>query len=66
MMIEKIVIIGGGQASLSCASQLRFLGFKGGICMICEENYYPYQRLVENKERRTLLSDIQNIILTFH
>ena len=26
-------------------------------------NYYPYQRLVENKERRTLLSDIQNIIL---
>ena len=26
-------------------------------------NYYPYQRLVENRERRTLLSDIQNIIL---
>ena len=44
MMIEKIVIIGGGQASLSCASQLRSLGFKGDICMICEENYYPYQR----------------------
>ena len=31
MMIEKIVIIGGGQASLSCASQLRSLGFKGEI-----------------------------------
>ena len=44
MMIEKIVIIGGGQASLSCASQLRSLGFKGDICMICEESYYPYQR----------------------
>lgn len=26
-------------------------------------NYYPYQRLVENRDRRTLLSDIQNIIL---
>ena len=44
MMIEKIVIIGGGQASISCASQLRSLGFEGDICMICEESYYPYQR----------------------
>ena len=25
--------------------------------------YYPYQRLVKNSERRTLLSEIQNIIL---
>ena len=25
--------------------------------------YYPYQRLVENKKKRSLLSDIQNIIL---
>ena len=44
MMTEKIVIVGGGQASLSCASQLRSFGFDGEICMICEESSYPYQR----------------------
>ena len=43
-MTDKIVIIGGGQASLSCASQLRSTGFDGEIYMICEENSYPYQR----------------------
>ena len=43
-MTEKIVIIGGGQASISCASQLRSFGFDGEICMICEESSYPYQR----------------------
>ena len=44
VMAEKIVIIGGGQASLSCASHLRTIGFVGEIFMICEENIYPYQR----------------------
>ncbi len=43
-MAEKIVIIGGGQAAISCASQLRSTGFDGKICIICEENSYPYQR----------------------
>ena len=43
-MTEKIVIIGGGQAAISCASQLRSTGFDGKICIICEENSYPYQR----------------------
>ena len=43
-MTEKIVIIGGGQAAVSCASQLRSIGFDGKISIICEENSYPYQR----------------------
>ena len=43
-MTEKIVIIGGGQAAVSCASQLRSTGFDGKISIICEENSYPYQR----------------------
>ena len=43
-MIEKIVILGGGQASISCASQLRSLAFDGEIIIVCEENSYPYQR----------------------
>lgn len=44
MMTDKIVIIGGGQASISCASQLRSIGFDDEIYMICEENSHPYQR----------------------
>ncbi len=44
MMTEKIVIIGGGQASISCASHLRTNGFDAEIFLICEENFYPYQR----------------------
>ena len=43
-MVEKIVIIGGGQASISCASQLRSIDFECEISIICEENSYPYQR----------------------
>ena len=43
-MTEKIVIIGGGQASISCASHLRTNGFDAEIFLICEENFYPYQR----------------------
>ena len=43
-MTEKIVIIGGGQASVSCASQLRSIGFNCEISIICEEDSYPYQR----------------------
>ena len=43
-MTEKIVIIGGGQASISCASHLRTNGFDALITIICEENFYPYQR----------------------
>ena len=44
MMTEKIVIIGGGQSSISCASQLRSIDFECEISIICEENSYPYQR----------------------
>ena len=44
VMTEKIVIIGGGQASISCASHLRTNGFDAEISLICEENFYPYQR----------------------
>ena len=56
-MIEKIVIIGGGQAAISCASQLRSTGFNGEISLICEENSYPYQRPPLSK--KFLTGDIQ-------
>ena len=44
VMTEKIVIIGGGQASISCVSHLRTNGFDDEIFLICEEDFYPYQR----------------------
>ncbi len=42
--MEKILIIGGGQAGFSCASKLRASGFEGKISIACEENVLPYQR----------------------
>ena len=43
-MVDIIAIVGGGQAAVSCASQLRSSGFDGQVCMVCEEASYPYQR----------------------
>ena len=60
--MEKILIIGGGQAGFSCAAKLRASGFEGKISIACEENFYPYQRpplskkyLIGQFERNRLL-----------
>ena len=42
--MEKILIIGGGQAGFSCAAKLRTSGFEGKISIACEEKFFPYQR----------------------
>ena len=42
--MNKIVIVGGGQAALSLASQLRKREFGGSIAILCKESYPPYQR----------------------
>ena len=42
--MEKVVVVGGGQAGLSVVSKLRSLGFPGKITMICGEPELPYQR----------------------
>ncbi|WP_333499301.1 NAD(P)/FAD-dependent oxidoreductase [Kluyvera sp. CHPC 1.2972] len=39
-----VVIIGAGQAAATLGCKLRELGFSGGITLIGEEAYYPYQR----------------------
>ena len=39
-----IIAIGGGQASFSFISKLRFLGYQKPIILICGENHIPYQR----------------------
>jgi 3-phenylpropionate/trans-cinnamate dioxygenase ferredoxin reductase component len=42
--IQKIVIIGAGQAATQAATSLRTGGFLGEITMIGDENVLPYQR----------------------
>ncbi|MDG4648966.1 FAD/NAD(P)-binding oxidoreductase [Roseibacterium sp. SDUM158017] len=42
--MEKIVVIGAGQAGASCVAKLRAEGFDGRITLIGEEHVPPYQR----------------------
>jgi len=42
--MEKIVVIGAGQAGASCVAKLRSEGFTGAITLIGEEHAPPYQR----------------------
>lgn len=40
----RMIIIGGGQAAASAGRTLRNEGFKGGITILSEERYHPYER----------------------
>ena len=42
--MEKVIIVGGGQAAASLAHKMRSLGFDGALTMMCEEKSPPYQR----------------------
>jgi len=42
--MEKIVVVGAGQAGASCVAKLRSAGFDGHITLIGEEPVPPYQR----------------------
>src|ERR1700733_13632021 len=43
-MSERIVIIGAGQAGAQAVATLRAEGFTGGIVMVGDEPFAPYQR----------------------
>jgi 3-phenylpropionate/trans-cinnamate dioxygenase ferredoxin reductase subunit len=43
-MLERIVIIGAGQAGCQAVASLRAEGFEGTIVMVGDEPYAPYQR----------------------
>src|SRR5579871_3117308 len=43
-MAERLVIIGAGQACAQAVTTLRAEGFAGGIAIIGDEPYPPYQR----------------------
>lgn len=42
--MERVVVVGAGQAGLSLAAKLRGLGFAGRVTMVGEEGAPPYQR----------------------
>jgi 3-phenylpropionate/trans-cinnamate dioxygenase ferredoxin reductase subunit len=43
-MIERVVVIGAGQAAAQCAETLRKKGFEGSIDVVGDEPRLPYQR----------------------
>ena len=43
-MEKNVVIVGGGQATVSFLSKLRTIDFEYSITVICEEDFLPYQR----------------------
>jgi NADPH-dependent 2,4-dienoyl-CoA reductase/sulfur reductase-like enzyme len=48
--LDRIVIIGAGQAGGNCAEALRQAGFGGSIVLIGEESFPPYERPPLSKE----------------
>lgn len=42
--MDRVVIVGGGQAGLEAAAALRALGHGGAVTLVCEEPHAPYQR----------------------
>src|SRR4051812_47465247 len=43
-MVERIVIVGAGQAGIQAVASLRAEGFAGDLALIGEEPFPPYQR----------------------
>ena len=56
-MMERIVVVGAGQAGHSLAAKLRELGFNGSVALIGEEPMPPYQRPPLSK--KFLLGDME-------
>lgn len=42
--LERIIVVGGGQAGASLVAKLRASGHQGPVTLICEESVPPYQR----------------------
>ncbi len=58
-----VVVIGAGQAGLSCVAKLRNLGFDGQVTLIGEENVPPYQRPPLSKKYLLGEMDIERLYL---
>lgn len=42
--MQRVVVVGGGQAAASCVARLRAKGYEGGIAVFSDEPVPPYQR----------------------
>jgi 3-phenylpropionate/trans-cinnamate dioxygenase ferredoxin reductase subunit len=58
-----VVIVGGGQAGLEAAAQLRTQGYDGSVTLICEEPHAPYQRPPLSKDFLTGKQDAESVSL---
>lgn len=61
--IERIVIVGAGQAGCVIALELRKLGFQGHVCIVGLEPYLPYQRPPLSKAYLGGDADVQKLVL---
>nr|XP_039267040.1 apoptosis-inducing factor 3-like [Styela clava] len=55
---QRIVIIGGGPASIVCVETLRKEGFTGSIIIVCKEPHPPYDRAKLSKAPDAIPQDV--------
>ena len=46
---KKVLIIGGGPASVACAETLRQEGYQGDVTIVTKDKYIPYDRIKLSK-----------------
>ena len=61
--VERIVIVGAGQAGCAIALELRKFGFQGNVCIVGMESYLPYQRPPLSKAYLGGDADVQKLML---
>lgn len=61
--MDRIVIVGGGQAGASLAERLRAEGFSGDLTMFCAEPVPPYQRPPLSKKYLLGEMDVERLYL---
>ena len=57
------VVIGGGQAGLSCVSRLRELDSSSSITLLCSESVLPYSRPPLSKDYLSQKSNLSDLLL---
>ena len=60
---RKVLIIGGGPASVACAETLRQEGFQGDVTIVTKDKYIPYDRIKLSKVMFKLFSNHQEQLL---